>query len=150
MDGLRSTPPHARGPRVLVVDDNHDAADMLTLLLRAEGCDCSTAYNAEDAFAAMCDELPDVAVIDLFMPRTSGKELARRVHAAFGTHRPLLVAYTAMSSHLHDDPEAGMAFDRHLIKPATLDELMAAVHSAPVPPPVPVVPGARHRERRSL
>lgn len=150
MDRTRNTPPDTRGPRVLVVDDNQDAADTLAMLLHAEGCDCSTAYNADEAFAALHDELPDVVVIDLFMPRTSGDELARRVRQAFGARRPLLVAYTAMSSHLHDAPEDGAAFDRHLIKPATLDELLAAVGAVAMPAPLPMTPAAWRRERRSI
>jgi CheY-like chemotaxis protein len=113
--------------QVLVVDDNRDAADTLAMLLEAEGCDCRTAYSGEEALAAVEREAPDIVILDLFMPRMSGDQVARTLRRGpLGTDLTL-VAHTAMSSQLHHEAIVEAGFDRHLVKPASLEDLVALV-----------------------
>lgn len=124
-----STPDRRATPwgRVLIVDDHPDAADTLALLLESEGFVCRTAYSAEQALALMQQELPDVVVIDLFMPRVSGDQLAQNARQSFGRRCPRLVAYTAMLHPMDDDRHLTEAFDCHLLKPATTADLLEAI-----------------------
>jgi CheY-like chemotaxis protein len=115
----------AGGKRILVVDDNHDAADTLAMLLEAEGCVCCTAYSGEQALAVATTWHPEIVILDLFMPRMSGDEVARALRRTPAGRDMVLVAHTAMSSHLHHQAILEAGFDHHLVKPATLDDLMA-------------------------
>lgn len=107
----------ARRHRILVVDDNQDAAKSLAMLLRLEGHDVRAAYDGEAALAAMQDFSPDMAFLDIGMPGMDGHELCRRIRQQPTLSKMLLVALTGWGQ--DDDRrrsrEAG--FDRHLVKP---------------------------------
>jgi CheY-like chemotaxis protein len=118
---------HAKKRHVLVVDDNHDAADTLAMLLEAEGCECHTAYSGEQALALAERDHPDVVILDLFMPHMSGDEVARALRDSPYGRNVTLVAHTAMSSYLHHQAILDAGFDHHLVKPALLDDLIALV-----------------------
>ncbi|MED5618936.1 response regulator [Ideonella sp. BN130291] len=120
-----------RRKRVLVVDDNRDAADTLVMLLQAEGCDAEAAYGGDQALSMAERTCPDVVVIDLFMPMMSGDELARRLRAGPRGDDMVLVAHTAMSSGLHHEAIVDAGFDHHLVKPAALDDLLALAADDP-------------------
>ncbi|MET0231178.1 MAG: ATP-binding protein [Rhodanobacteraceae bacterium] len=104
--------------RVLVVDDNEDAANSLTLVLELDGHEVACAYTAEDALARAGAFVPDVALLDVGLPGMSGYELARRLRELPGYEHVHLVALTGYGQ--PDDKakarEAG--FDSHLVKPA--------------------------------
>jgi CheY-like chemotaxis protein len=117
--------------RVLVVDDNQDAADTLVMLLQAEGCDAEAAYGGAQALTAAARYRPDVVVIDLFMPMMSGDEVARRLRNGPRGEDMVLVAHTAMSSHLHHETIIDAGFDHHLVKPAAMDDLLALAGNDP-------------------
>jgi DNA-binding response OmpR family regulator len=68
--------------RVLVVDDNADAADSLAMLLQVRGDDVRVAYDGEEALFAEQEFMPDVLLLDIGMPKLSGYEVARRARAA--------------------------------------------------------------------
>jgi CheY-like chemotaxis protein len=104
-------------PRVLVVEDHADNRQSLRLLLEAWGC---PAEVAEDGLRGVEKALawpPDVAVVDIGLPRLDGYEVARRLRAAFGG-AVLLIAVTGYCQERdrRDALEAG--FDHHLPKPA--------------------------------
>src|SRR6185437_2800195 len=90
----------ARGPapaspmRVLVVEDNADAADMLAELLRQQGHMAEIAGDGKTALEAVRRLCPDVALVDIGLPGMDGYEVARRVRAACPNGPPLLVAVT--------------------------------------------------------
>jgi len=111
--------------RVLVVDDNQDAADTLAMLLQAEGCDAEAVYGGAQALQAVARRRPDLVIIDLFMPLMSGDELARALRQGPFGDQMILVAHTAMSSHLHHEAIVSAGFDHHLVKPAAIDDLLA-------------------------
>ncbi len=109
----------ALGPRcrILVVDDNRDAADSLSLVLQMEGHEVSTGYSGLEALELGLSVRPDAVILDIGMPGLSGYETARRIRReAWGRHA-LLVAVTGWGQ--EDDKENARAagFDRHLTKP---------------------------------
>jgi signal transduction histidine kinase/DNA-binding response OmpR family regulator len=117
--------PAAAGKRVLVVDDNVDAAETIAVFLRLEGHDVKTASDGPQALACYQLFVPDVAVIDIGLPGMDGYEVARRL-AQTGS-APLLIALTGYGQ--HDDKvkshEAG--FHHHFIKPANPKEIHAVI-----------------------
>ncbi|MBC7860033.1 MAG: response regulator [Burkholderiaceae bacterium] len=116
------------GPtRVLVVDDNRDAADSLQALLGMEGFEVAAAYNGAAALAAVARELPDVIVMDLGMPGIDGYAAGRLIRARPDAGRILMIALTGwgQSDARQRTEEAG--FDHHLVKPVDFDDLLALV-----------------------
>jgi len=114
--------------RILVADDNQDAANTLALLLRLGGHEVHTAHGGRAAVALANEFHPDVALLDIGMPDMDGYEVARQLRATAWGHDCLLVALTGWGQ--EDDKrrahEAG--FDHHLTKPVDprqLDALLA-------------------------
>lgn len=101
--------------RVLVVDDNRDAADSLALLFRAWGHDVRVAYDGIEGLQAALDYRPDCLFLDIGMPGMDGYTLANRLRQELGMEGSKLVALTAYSDS-HRAKEAG--FDYHFVKPA--------------------------------
>jgi signal transduction histidine kinase/ActR/RegA family two-component response regulator len=110
--------------RVLVVDDNEDAARTLSALLAAHGHDVVHCFGARQALEATETRLPDVAFLDLNMPGMDGYELARQLRARPGGSLIKIVALTGMGreSDVARTREAG--FDAHLTKPADPEVVM--------------------------
>jgi DNA-binding response OmpR family regulator len=110
-------------PRVLIVDDNRDAADSLAMLLALDGHDVQVAYAGKDALEAVRDFRPSVVVLDLGLPDLNGFEVARRLRREVDRDRLRLIALTGWGQ--ADDRrrtlEAG--FDHHLTKPVDPDQL---------------------------
>jgi CheY-like chemotaxis protein len=109
--------------RVLVVDDNRDAADSLSTLLKMKGHDVRVAYDGVAGFEAARAHRPDCLLLDIAMPRLDGYELARRVRQLPGLERSKLVALTAYADETHRRRAREAGFDHHLVKPADLDEI---------------------------
>jgi PAS domain S-box-containing protein len=126
---LLGKPPEARQPavstarRILVVDDNVDAAESLAVLLRLEGHEVRVAADGPVALAAAQADPPEMVVLDLGMPGMDGYEVARRLRAQPETKEALLVALTgwAQEEERRRCHEAG--FDGHLPKPLEWDDL---------------------------
>ena len=114
--------------RVVVADDNSDAAETLAMLLRAEGHDVALAANGVEAVEQVNRFGPDIVLLDLGMPVMSGVEAAREIRA--GPHGPdvRLVAVTGWGQPADRDRTKQAGFDLHLVKPVTpqdLDEALA-------------------------
>jgi PAS domain S-box-containing protein len=112
--------PSARGAasrRVLVVDDNADAADTLALLLRLQGHDVRVAHDGPSALSQASAEPPDVALLDIGMPGMDGYELARRFRATAPLKGVLLVAVTGWGQEEDRRRTREAGFDYHLVKP---------------------------------
>jgi CheY-like chemotaxis protein len=101
--------------RVLIVDDDRDTADTTAFLLRHAGHDARAAYDAAAALDLVAGWPPEVAVLDLQMPRTDGFVLAERLCAELQV-RPLLVAVSASIRKAGLD-RVRAAFDHHFLKP---------------------------------
>lgn len=110
--------------RVLVVDDNADAAESLATLLRLRGHEVVTAYTGPTALKLAESFAPQAVVLDIGMPYMSGFEVARRLKAnPFAEHLRLLIALTGygQTNDRHRTAEAG--FDHHFLKPVDPAEL---------------------------
>jgi len=118
-----TNPPQAR---VLVVDDNEDAANSLATLLEVMGYEVRTAYDGPEAIEAADEFQPAVALLDIGLPRLSGYDIARHVRERRGSD-VLLVAITGWGQ--EDDRrrarEAG--FDHHFTKPADFEVLLELI-----------------------
>ena len=117
-----SSPPPSR--RIMVVDDNSDEAESLGMLLRLMGNEVSVFHDGPAALAATSTFKPEVAFLDVGMPKMDGYELARKLRGNLG-ELPLLVAVTGygMAEDRRRSHEAG--FDEHLVKPAAPTALQA-------------------------
>lgn len=125
--------------RILIVDDNRDAADSLGLLLKFSGHDTRVVYNGKDALASVKSFKPDVAVLDIGLPEMDGYELARQIRKMPQSKPLRLIALTGYGQ-VEDQQRAYAAgFDGHLIKPVTLAALEHAM--AGTPHAVPDGPG---------
>jgi PAS domain S-box-containing protein len=117
--------------RILLVDDNRDAADSLGMILEFLGADVRIARDGAEALDAVESYDPSVVLLDIGMPGMNGYDVARAIRTRFPRQRPTLVALTGWGQ--EDDRrrarEAG--FDHHLIKPAeigVLQALLASLH----------------------
>ncbi|HWH38555.1 MAG TPA: response regulator [Verrucomicrobiae bacterium] len=112
--------------RVLVVDDNEDAADSLATLLGVMGYEVRVAYDGPEAIEAADEFRPAVALLDIGLPRLSGYDIARHIRGTQG-NKVLLVAITGWGQ--DDDRrrarEAG--FDHHFTKPADFEVLIELI-----------------------
>ena len=108
--------------RIVVADDNHDAADSLAQLLALMGYDALAVYDGEQAVQACLDFHPDLAILDVQMPILDGCAAAVRIREA-GPPPPRLASLTGLK--LQDEPLRSNCdlFDSHLHKPLRIDEL---------------------------
>ena len=120
-DALKAGSQAAR--RILVVDDNADAADSLAMLLQVRGEDVRIAYDGAEALEAEEEFRPVILLLDIGMPKLSGYDVARRVRELRGDS-VLIVALTGWGQ--EDDRrrarEAG--FNHHFTKPVDFDMLL--------------------------
>ncbi len=126
---VTAEPPKA-GRRVLVVDDNVDAAVSLALLLRLEGHEVRVAHDGVEALAQVAVAAPDCVILDLGMPKMDGYEVARRLRKTPGLEGMRLVAVTGWGQEEDRRRTREAGFDQHFVKPvepATLQELLAAL-----------------------
>jgi signal transduction histidine kinase len=117
--------------RILVVDDNRDSADSLSVLLQMLGHEVRTAYDGESGLSTAKQFSPDIVLLDIGLPRLSGLEAARRMREDLGLRDTLLIAMTGYGQ--EDDKRRSLeaGFNTHLVKPVDLGELRALLeHSA--------------------
>ena len=114
------------GPRrVLVVDDNQDAADALAMLVRTWGHDVRVAYSGEQGLQAARDFQPEVCLLDLGMPGMSGFELAARLREEPTTAGAVLTAVSGWGDHETRRRAIEAGFEHHLLKPSNIEMLRA-------------------------
>jgi CheY-like chemotaxis protein len=107
--------------RVLLVDDNLDAADMLAELLRVMGHDVTVAHDGPSALATTFGLPPAVALLDIGLPVMDGYELARQLRSRHPQMR--LVALTGYGQESDRIQSRNAGFDAHLVKPVDLPAL---------------------------
>ena len=118
--GERGEPERTSAPakwRVLVVDDNTDAADTLAMLLELSGSDVQVANDGLSALAAAASRRPDIIFLDIGMPHMDGYEVARRIRKTPSLDGVLLVALTGWGQEEDRRRSAEAGFDVHLVKP---------------------------------
>jgi signal transduction histidine kinase/ActR/RegA family two-component response regulator len=126
-DGSDGAPAKARALRILIVDDNEDAAETLSLLLQELGHVTSVVTEAPKAMAAALAFQPEIAVLDLGMPHLNGFDLARLLRAEPALRDTYLIALSGwgMEEDRARSRDAGM--DHHLTKPVTLRDVEDAL-----------------------
>jgi signal transduction histidine kinase len=115
----------AHALRIMVVDDNRDAAAMLAMLLEASGHQVLIEHTPGGALARAREEAPQVCLLDIGLPDMDGNELARRLRAQPETAAALLVAVTGYGQSSDRDRARAVGFDHHLLKPVNTEALYA-------------------------
>jgi len=109
--------------RILVVDDNEDAANSLAMMLQLEGHDVSTAFSASGALSATEQHNPEVVFLDIGLAKMDGYEVARRLRAQFGSACPCLIALTGYGQPEDRARALTAGFAAHLTKPTDPQQL---------------------------
>ena len=126
------------GPtRVLVVDDNRDAAEMVATMFDIMGFQTMQAYNGRSALAVAASFLPDVVILDIGMPDMSGLAVAKELRRQPATSGCLIVALSGWGSPTMRSATEDAGFDAHLTKPAQMEDLLNAA-TQPRKPRLPV------------
>lgn len=108
--------------RILLVEDNDDGRESLRLLLSYLGHSVDVAADGVEGVQKALTLRPDVALVDIGLPRLDGYQVARRIRAALG-HTVILLAYTAYDNADTERRVIEAGFDAHLVKPIELSEL---------------------------
>ncbi|AXK72782.1 response regulator [Lysobacter sp. TY2-98] len=117
--------------RVLVVDDNVDAAESMGMVLDLLGIEHRVVFDGAAALAAMAEFRPDIVLLDIGMPGMDGCEVARRVRADSAYDGVRLVALTGWSQAQDRERTRAAGFDQHLSKPVDIGALQELVGAAP-------------------
>jgi len=115
--------------RVLIADDNRDAAESLAMLLEIEGHTVTVVHDGQEALAAIETSRPEVALLDIGMPEMDGYEVARRVRGDSQNRQTLLIAITGWGQEQDKARAMDAGFDLHFtkpIEPQRLIELLGA------------------------
>ncbi len=115
--------------RVLIVDDNRDAAHSLGMVLKYLGVDVQVAHDGAQALETLRAYEPGVVFLDIGMPGMDGYEVARRIRAARPSRMPAIVALTGWGQEQDRRRAREAGFDHHLVKPADLSQLQALLAS---------------------
>jgi PAS domain S-box-containing protein len=121
----------AGGVRVLVVDDNVDAAVTLAMVLELHGHVTRVAHDGVEALEAVQDFAPQLAFLDIGMPRMNGYETARAMRRVAGLEHVVLVALTGWGAEDDRNQSSAAGFDHHLTKPVQMgdvERILASIH----------------------
>ena len=123
-----------RRHRILIADDNRDAADSLAVMLSVVGHEVRTAYDGQQALELVETFTPDLALLDIGMPRMNGYDAARAIRSRPFGQELLLVALTGWGQPEDKHRSQLAGFDHHLVKPvdpSVLDRLLSTARLAP-------------------
>jgi CheY-like chemotaxis protein len=116
-------PVASSGRRVLVADDNQDAADSLAMVLQLSGHEVRVAHGGRAALTLAQTFRPDVALLDIGMPDLNGYEVAKELRRELGGSGIFLIALTGWGQDDDRQRAKDAGFDHHLTKPLDLDTL---------------------------
>ncbi|SOZ17817.1 two-component regulatory system protein; signal transduction histidine kinase ATPase [Cupriavidus taiwanensis] len=116
-----------RVQRILLVDDNRDAADSLAMLLEMCGHEVTIAYDGSEALHVAPRCRPHIALIDLAMPGMDGFEVVRAMRGVAGTESTRFVALTGFGQPADRQHTEAAGFDAHLVKPVELETLFGTI-----------------------
>jgi PAS domain S-box-containing protein len=121
---MEPRPTTARSLRVLVVDDNVDAAESLAMLLRASGHQVRTVYDGPQAREAALDYRPEVVLLDLGLPGLDGYEVAKQMRKQSVLQNVVLIALTGYGQEMDQQRSHEAGFAYHLVKPTDFNKLL--------------------------
>jgi CheY-like chemotaxis protein len=116
--------------KILVVDDNVDAAEALAMLLRLTGHDTATAFDGVEALGRAAEFRPDIVLLDIGMPRLDGYGTARAMRAEPWGRDLTLVALTGWGQRKDRDRTLEAGFNAHLVKPVATDALLEIIRTS--------------------
>jgi len=128
-----SVAPTAAAPRrfkILVVDDNHDSALSMAMMLQIMGHDTRTAHDGESAVATAETYLPEVVLLDIGLPKLNGYEVAQRIREKTWGQTMYLIAVTGWGQDEDRQRSSEVGLNLHMVKPvepAALEKLLAAM-----------------------
>ena len=111
--------------KILVVDDNHDSAESLQLLLSLLGHQVVTAFDGPSALLTAAEHRPEVVILDLGLPGMSGYEVAPKLRAIPELHAVAIFALSGFGGPRDREKTRAAGFDAHLVKPVDVDALGA-------------------------
>jgi CheY-like chemotaxis protein len=120
--------------RVLIVDDNRDAATSLAVLLRMTGNETRTAHDGLEAVEVAATFRPDVVLLDIGLPKLNGHDACRRIRAQPWGKDMVLVALTGWGQDEDRRQSKDAGFDHHMVKPVDFAELMGLLAGLKVTP----------------
>ncbi len=123
-----SRPRSEKQQRILIIDDNEDAATSLALLLESEGHVVCTASDGKTGLRLVDDFLPGAIVLDIGLPDTNGYEVARLIRQQPSGHAILLIAVTGWGQEADKQAAQSAGFDFHFTKPVDLDGLLLVLN----------------------
>jgi len=126
-------PEHVTSLRILVVDDNIDAAEMLKLFLEAMGHEVLVEHGPYKALERATLDQPQVCLLDIGLPEIDGNELARRLRAQPENHAVTLVAITGYGQESDRLNALSAGFDYHLVKPVDIKKLVEILSEINLP-----------------
>lgn len=127
MEAEKESSVNARPLRVLIADDNKDAADMLAMNLKSPRLEVSVVTSGKAALQAAHKSVPDVVILDIGMENPNGYDVARSLRQEFATQRMLIVAVTGWAGEGNRQRAMDAGFDHHFVKPVTTAELAATI-----------------------
>ena len=130
-DAVSVTP---RRFRILVVDDNHDSALSLAMMLSIMGHDTRTAHDGESAVETAESFLPEVILLDIGLPKLNGYEVAQRIREHAWGRSMFLIAVTGWGQEEDRQPSSEVGLNVHMVKPvepAALEKLLAGLPQDP-------------------
>ena len=126
---VTTTPQHFR---ILVVDDNHDSALSLAMMLSIMGHETRTAHDGESAVATAESFLPDVILLDIGLPKLNGYEVAQRIRESVWGQSMFLIAVTGWGQEEDRQRSSEVGLNVHMVKPvepAALERLLSELRS---------------------
>jgi CheY-like chemotaxis protein len=127
--GLTSQPPAHRF-KILVVDDNHDSALSMAMMLSIMGHDTRTAHDGESAVETAETFLPDVVLLDIGLPKLNGYEVAQRIRGKAWGESMYLIAVTGWGQDEDRQRSTEVGLNQHMVKPvepSALEKLLAGL-----------------------
>jgi CheY-like chemotaxis protein len=121
------------GVRVLLVDDNVDAAEILAESLRSLGHEVTIAHDGPEALRLVTQLAPDTAILDIGLPVMDGYELATKIREQMAARPPRLIALTGYGQEADKARSSEAGFDVHLVKPVNLSTIVAFLNDRPSP-----------------
>ncbi len=115
--------------RILIVDDNVDAADMLAILLEGLGHTIQVAHDGRAALALAETNTFDVAILDIGLPIMDGYELASRLRSNPRSQNIRLIAHSGYGQPSDRERSARAGFDAHLVKPTTIEAVANVIET---------------------
>lgn len=116
--------------RILVVDDNVDSANAMSMLFEELGHSVAVAYHPVVALAKAEEQTFDFFLLDIGLPGMDGYELAKILQNCVKSRRVTFAAYTAYGGDAYRKKSYAVGFSHHFVKPGELEEIMLALESA--------------------